>query len=469
MGKEKFIDRLEFLAKKFDIFETEGVLLEDKVSKLIDDGWEVKQLVDDRGNVLALIYNKDINGRIKKNVSVSLDVFSSIIEADPTTNKSCVQWMLNVFVRYLLDGQFETAIRFVVDDLPMANEYIKLFEANKNKKKFSDFCSVSYLNKHIKTPTDINQYKSLSQLFDAVDPFIKRDPSEMESLLLRFVDLKEAIIPIRDRKFTVYIPLSLDASVAFNGLANWCTAIPGNGRFKSYTTENKKPNGKDSNLYIIINNKLFQNESNEIYQIHFETNQIKDRNNASNVNIFESVISQSEALSNYFYNELIGMAKGVKSGIENNKYIDYLVKFGFCESLFEILDETTPIIKFMGNESKREIPRLPDMSRFKQLGQLILVEVHLTELHESIGKLDNLELLILTNNNIKSLPIEIGMMRKLIFLNIIGNKIDYIPDEIKWLDKSNGGSLFRIAVKKEDIGEDNYRKLKRLLPNVLIS
>ena len=467
MVETKSTDRLEFLAQKFDVFETEAVSLDAKLAELKANEYHINSLVNN-DSVLALICTKEINENIKTYVSVSLEVFSSIIAADPTGNKSCVQWMLNVFTRLLLKGEFENAKRFVIEDLPLANEYIKIFEGNKRKKKFKDFCSASYLNKHIQDPTDINQYKSLSQLFDAVDPFIVKNPTEMESLLQRFVDMKEAIMPIKDRKFTLFIPLSLAASVAFNGYANWCTTRPGNTMFKRYTSD-KRPDGKDSNLYIIINNKFFTEESNEMYQIHFETNQIKDRTNGSNVNIFESVISQSESLSNYFYDELMGMAKLVKTGLESNRYLDYLIKFGFCESLFEFIDADSPIIKFLGNENKREIPRLPDMSKFKSLDQLMLIEVKLSELHPSIGKLESLEMLILTNNNLKALPSEIGNLKMLTFLNITGNKIEFIPDEIKYLDKSNGGQLLRIAMKKEEIGEENYKKLKRLLPTTLLS
>ncbi len=55
------------------------------------------------------------------------------------------------------------------------------------------------------------------------------------------------------------------------------------------------------------------------------------------------------------------------------------------------------------------------------------------------------------------------------FINIIGNPIMDIPEEIKYLDKANGGSLNRIGVRKEDIGEENFKKLIRLLPSAIIS
>jgi Leucine-rich repeat (LRR) protein len=116
----------------------------------------------------------------------------------------------------------------------------------------------------------------------------------------------------------------------------------------------------------------------------------------------------------------------------------------------------------------REIPKMPDISKFSKLDQLIICNAKMHELHPSIGKLTNLEMLVLTENKIKSLPKEIGLLKNLTFLNLIGNPIQEIPNDITYLDKSNGGSLHRIAVKEEDIGPENYQKLKKLLPTALI-
>jgi hypothetical protein len=339
-----------------------------------------------------------------------------------------------------------------------------LFDINKRKKKFKELCNASYSLKNISDPTNIDQYKNLSQLFDAVDPFIEREPSAVERTLKKFVQSGQAIIPVQDRKFTLYIPKTTAASVVFANFANWCTVTKGNGMFNSYTRDYLKPNGKKSDIYIIINNKFFTGESDELYQIHFETNQLKDRQNGSNVSIFENVLAESEGITNYFYEELIGMAKGHKKGIENNKYLDYLIKFGFAESLFELIDNETPTIRFM----TREIPKMPDISKFSNLDQLIICNAKMHELHPSIGRLSKLEMLVLTENKIKTLPKEIGLLKNLTFLNLIGNPIQEIPNDIAYLDKSNGGSLHRIAVKEEDIGSENYQKLKKLLPTALI-
>jgi hypothetical protein len=250
-----------------DVFETENTKdVEAKIKNLKDDEFEVSTIASS-DTLLCLLSYKKVDNRMQKQVSISFDVFTSIIEADPTPNKSCVQWMLNVFTRLIKSGGTYTqvAIRFVIEDLPQASSYIALFESNKRKKRFKDFCSSSHILKHIVDPTDINQYTSLAQLFDAVDPFIERKPSEVESMMDRFVKLGQAEIPVRDRKFTLFIPKVRDANVIFDKFANWCTAKPENGMFRSYTENNRRPNGNKSSIYIIINNKFLFAPSSTIW------------------------------------------------------------------------------------------------------------------------------------------------------------------------------------------------------------
>jgi hypothetical protein len=280
----------------------------------------------------------------------------------------------------------------------------------------------------------------------------------------KFVDAGQAEIPVRDRKFTIFIPLTVDANIIFDKFSNWCTAKSGNGMFKSYTTNNKKPNGENSTIYIIIDNRFFSGELRDdyLYQLHFETNQLKNRKNSiANSSIFESVMLESENVSNYFYNELMGMCKAKKT-IKNNKYLDFLIRFGHTDTLFEMMDHNTPVIRFRD----KEVPKLPDMSQFKNLDILEIDNARMVELHPSVGSLEHLEYLIIPNNRIKQIPEEVSKLKNLLFINMVGNPITEIPDSIKYLDTSNGGSLHRMAIRTADIGENNYLKLKTLLPNV---
>lgn len=465
MKESTVTDRLTFLAKQFDIFDIskEGAL-EEKVKSLGREGYKTNIISTHMDDGLLAIVSIKTNEkeRTLKKVSVCSDVFAAMIAADPTTNKMYLQWMLNLFTRLLKEGKesIDVAIRLVNEDLPQAYAYLQLFEDNKRKKKFIELSKSSYVLKHVTDPTDINQYKSLAQLFDAIDPFIEREPSAVERTLYKFVDIGQAVIPVKDRKFTLYIPKTTAASVVFAKFASWCTAQENNGMFVSYTQNNKKPNGKNSDIYIIINNKFFTGESKDLFQIHFETRQLKDRHNTTFNNFYEHVIAESEGLKNFFYDELMIMAKEFKKGLDANLYIDYLVQFGFTESLFELYDENTPTIRLV----KREIPKIPDISRFKNLDQLIVMNASLVELHPSIGKLTNLEYLILSNNRIKTLPKEFGSLQNLEFINLVGNPITWFPEEIKYLDRCNGGKLERIGVSANLVGAENMKRLRELLP-----
>jgi len=475
MGKVDVADRLEFLAEKFDVFESDEKGVKIKTDELTESGVTIViPIMGNNDNVIALISNTETSGineeygeyvRVKSKISISYVIFKAMVDSDLTTNKQYTQWMLTTFYRLLKEKKFDASLRFAEEDLPLAKEYLELFETNKRKKKFKELCVSSFTLRNVKDPTNINQYKSLSQLYDAVDPFIDRDPSEMEKLMQRYVDAGQAEIPVRDRRFTLYMPKSRDANVIFSKFANWCTCNPGNGMFDNYTKNNKKPNGKLSDIYIIIDNRFFEGEleDNYLYQIHFETSQLKNRkqNGKGSGTFFGDVILKSEGIANFFNEELTTMAKASKD-ITNNLYIDYLIKFGWTEALFDIIEVYTPIIRF----SNRDVPKLPDISRFNQLNTLIINGAKLTELHPSIGSLGTLQELLLPDNKLTSLPKEIGKLKNLIMLNIKGNKIKDIPDEIKYLDKTNGGCLHRMVANRKEIGEDNYRKLKRLLPSV---
>tara|TARA_Y100000385_G_scaffold279813_1_gene329953 strand:- start:51 stop:1493 length:1443 start_codon:yes stop_codon:yes gene_type:complete len=475
----KSMDRLSFLSNKYNVFDNTEEGINSVISFLTDESRLIDTLTSKDNTIFALLSHKSINSKdgflsdIKQDirVDVSLSVFKMMIDSDPSKNKMYTQWMLNVFTRHIKNGKYDEAERFFNEDLPLAEEYLKIFEKNKRKKKFKNRSSNSFILKGVNDPSDINQYKSLSQLYDAVDPFIDKDPSNMERLMNEFVDNGKAEMPVRDRRFTLFIPKCKEASLIFGEFTGWCTAKNGGSMFEHYSgkLQYRKPNGNKSDLYIIIDNRFFSGElkTNYLYQIHFESSQVKNRLQKGNSSDFyNDVIVNSEGISNFLYNELIEMAKGYKdkktfNNHQDNNYIKYLINFGWTEALFEIIESYTPIIRF----NDRNIVRLPDMSRFKNLNTLIIKNCKLTKLDSSIGKLDSLQELLLPNNNISELPKEVGNLKKLLFINIIGNQIKIIPDEIKYLDKSNGGSLHRIAFDADKLSRDNYLKLKKLLPS----
>jgi len=481
--------RLEFLAKKFKIFDIEDgeeMLLENKRDLEIDPtGIKlIGEYSGNRNNILLYII-KHTPGTENKmgyiDYLISSDVFTNIIIADPTENKSNVQWMLQTFLNLIKTDKRE-AIRFVTEDLGMANTYLELFEANKRKKRFKEMAIKNEKRKWLlanrgKTeddwekvgynPSDITQYKSLSQLFDSVDPFRERSHSDLEDAMNRFVHIGEADIDYRDRFWTVFVPKTKEANCVMENFGNWCTAQPNQGMFASYVENERQPNGEPSKIYVIINNDLFEGKSVETYQIHFESKQIKDRTNGSNVDLYDLIFDKphGEGIHEYFHAELDRMARESKQPITENLYIDYLIKFGFTDSLFDYLDSDVLTINFNGNKT---IPKLPDLSRFTNVDQLLIMNVGLREIHPSVYNLSNLEYLSFHNNKLTSIPSGIGKLKKLRLLNIKGNQITDIPEDISELDNTRGGNLYRVSVDMENVGEETIKKLKKLLPTTII-
>jgi hypothetical protein len=478
--EEKIEKRLEFLAENYNVYDKEQLeaFILEKVNgvdaegnptnrelKLVTVGDSTK--VESK-NLATVIITTSINeekgiAKVKRKVMINEEVFIRMIAADPTPNKIYLQWMLNVFTGLLKDDRIEDAIRFGAEDLVQANEYLILFDGNKRKRVFTELASKNYSLEGLTDYGNINQYEDLGQLFDAVVPFIERDASALERAMQKFVDSGQAEIPVKDRNYTLFVPLTRDANVVFDSHAGWCTAKKGNGMFDSYTSR-QTPLGNRSKIFIIINNDYFTGESDEMYQIHFESRQLRAANNGANQNIYENVISKSKALANYFYSELMPLAKAYGTSGKDNYYVDYLLQFGFSDVLFDMLDINQIAIKFRD----RMITKMPDMSRFKNVEMMYLGAVGLVELNSSIAKLDKLSFIAVPENKLKTLPKEIGQCKSLVFMNLVGNKIQEIPDEIAQLDRSNGGMLYRISVRKSDIGEENYSKLQRLLPNVAL-
>jgi len=476
MKKDKSLDRLSFLAEKFNVFDDTKEGIKDINDHLEANGYVYLPLKSN-DDIYAFTSHKPITHKSELidlnnhqvRVDISFTLFNTIVNSDPSSNNMYTQWMLTVFTRYLKDNNEAEAIRFVFEDLPLASNYLNIFEKNKRKNKFKEFCKNNFALRNVKDPLNINQYKSLSELYDAVDPFIEKDPSNIEKLINDFVEKGKAIIPYRDRKFTLYIPKVEEASFIFDEFVGWCTAKKSGSMFSHYRNDAKylRPDGKESDIYIVIDNRFFSGElkTNYLYQIHFESKQVKDRIQRVESDFLGDVLTKCDGINKFFYSELMGLAKA-KANKSNgvNVYVDLLVSFGWTEALFDIIEEYTPIIRFVD----RKVPKLPDMTKFKNLNTLILCNSGLREIHPSIGELTSLEELLLPNNLLTELPSEIGKLKNLVFININGNKITKIPDEIKYLDKKNGGNLYRISFNRDEIGEANYNKLKELLPTTKI-
>lgn len=459
--------RLNFLRNKFNVIPDE----------------EYEQLLKEKGVIPQHTSLEDLKGRHAKYYASPEEIvypeatFEKIIGADPTKNQMYVQWLMNILnskveVGRDLDAN-NTANIFLTEDLPKTRENLELYEGNKRKKRFKEMCAKNYALRNVDDATNINQYHSLDELFAAVYPFKPVvDMSDLEKQMEYFVSIGEAELPVKDEAYTVFIPKTLRASELFS-FTNWCTGTKGNTMFKHYTTNNKKPDGNPSDLYIVIDNGFLRGENENIYQIHFETGQIMDKKDVVYKNLRYDILDKNISVRNFFYDTLYNFVKtsynkekgedgAYMFGKNGSCYVKYSLQFGFGEILFDVMPDDTPTLSFI----ECSIDQLPNLSRFKKVKTLYFDQVQLTSLNETFFTSPEVTMVSIPRNKISKLPESIGNCKKLVFMNLKGNPIGYVPDTIKYLDPSRGGLLEKIAIDTEN--KDVIAKLKKLLPNVVI-
>ena len=282
------------------------------------------------------------NRKGKQSIKLTDLIFEDIVDADPSSNKQYVQWMIKVFMSHIKEGEVEQAIRFLSEDLPEANEFLEVFDRVKNKKVFKR--SAPNRPNAPQNVTDINQYSSLAQLYSVVSPFVGMEDddedgdgeSKLWKKLKKYIDLGEARLAYRDNDVMVYMPQTLEASCDPLGpLASWCTRRSGNSYFDTYR-QKKKPDGSLSDYYVVMPKKLFDgDDEGGVFplQIHFESNQLHDKNNSSieRSGKLEEILNRFSGLKDFFKRELgalveMDVTKG--TGLMDSSYIKYLNMFG---------------------------------------------------------------------------------------------------------------------------------------------
>jgi hypothetical protein len=135
----------------------------------------IEPIEDHNGLDIAYIIK---NKKGKQSIKLSEQIFNDIVEADPSSNKQYVQWMVQVFMRHINEGDIEQAIRFLSEDLPEANEFLTVFDSVKNKKLFKR--AAPNRPNAPQDVTNINQYNDLAHLYSVVSPFIGANDEEDE-------------------------------------------------------------------------------------------------------------------------------------------------------------------------------------------------------------------------------------------------------------------------------------------------
>jgi hypothetical protein len=375
------------------------------------------------------------NNKGKQSVKLTDEIFNDIVEADPSRNKQYVQWMIQVFLRHISDGDIEQAIRFLTEDLPEASEFLTIFDDVKNKKVFKR--SAPNRPNAPQNVTDINQYTSLAQLYSVVSPFIGASDEESEDgesplwkKLKKYIDLGEAKLVYRDGDVLIYSPLTIESSCDPLGpLASWCTRREGNTYFDSYRRNNPKPDGSTSDYYVIMPKNLFNgDDEGNTYplQFHFESNQLHDKNNSSieRSSKLSEVLSRFPGMREFFKKELgklveMDVVKG--TGLMDSSYIKYLNMFGGkAEEVIsgEVYQKGVDNIKKLASQQKVPLQQNKYlkwlMENTENVEILDYLDPEVTESLDfsnmSLGKLPNMskfhkvDRITANNCNLKSLP-----------------------------------------------------------------
>jgi hypothetical protein len=415
------------------------------------------------------------NKKGKSKVVLTDEIFTDIVDADPTRKKEFVQWMVTVFMRHLKDGEIDQAIRFITEDLPEANEFLGVFDRVRKKKSFKrDAPNRPNAPQNV---ADITQYNDLAQLYSVVSPFMGDDDDEnaLWNKIKKHLDLGNAKLAYRDNDVLVYMPQTLESSCEplGGGVASWCTANQNalnsshdSSWYAKYRRNNPKPDGSLSDYYVVMPKTLFDGKDEGMFplQFHFESGQLHDKNNKSiERSELPSLISKYPGLTKFFRKELGALATGdIKngSGLMDSKYLTYLTKFGgdikdviddevwdagvasirklaseqqgalqnnkYLKWLMEntegviitdYLDRTMGTIDF----SDMQLKELPDLSEFTNLSRLSANNCGLTTLPTRNLLPDNIEVMSLVNNQLSVVPLDGWETLTNLFVANLGN------------------------------------------------
>jgi hypothetical protein len=381
------------------------------------------------------------------------DVASASVE-DMTSDKIKVgkytQWMLNRFVKPQLTNEDGEPLevgseeykrdateyrRHFMEDLPQFKELLTKYDrfkgsladdSKKNIDNVKSFTELAQLDvKYGDTTVELGAYRGKKVKKDAGTAVNKNFDIPGAEILK--VGSEYTLIRISDKG-----SLGSKAASYFGGYSggidrgetNWCTAAENSSHSQTY--RNQGP------LYIFIANDdkgqvgEVTGLPTERYQIHFPTDQFKNRNQYSrdgNIPIVEWLNGKWSEFKEILKPEF---AKGfVKPNTENVeiKYPGtatgkFVALYGFDE-LFEVLPESITRLNILNTSNERIVLNIPDsITRFKSL-KAILFENVIDKVPDSICQLQSLMILALPNNpDLKSLPECIMNLPKLTFVNV---------------------------------------------------
>ena len=213
---------------------------------------------------------------------ISDEAFDLIVKADPTSLSAqrigkYSKWLLKLYQtmpKYLQEV-------FIKEDLYKATTYITALS------NYKHLLPVKQRN--------IFNYKNLTDLYDAVNPFLTADAPITHGDEIKAIK-QGAEKVYEDERWTVIIPRTWEASQLYGAHTQWCTASNSSPNyFNRYSGEGP--------LFINIDK-----QTNQKYQFHFESQSFMDERDYSISKPVFATINATEGLIQFYHN-YVGEAK----------------------------------------------------------------------------------------------------------------------------------------------------------------
>lgn len=229
-----------------------------------------------------------------KRKEVPEDVFYNIANADPTKGDDTMGDYTDWMIRLYRKGDLKK------EDLPKATEYLKAF--HKFKKRIEK--------------KDIGQYKSLSELGDAVQSYIDNpDQATSKSDEIRRIKARGAELVYEDEKWVVIVPKTEEAAIYYGKGTKWCTAATETKNYFNFYNN-------DGPLYININK-----QTGEKFQFHFESSQFKDESDIQIKNPIAVKIGLTNGLIDFYTKKCGDLADKLLVGIKYKIFVEGLPNY----------------------------------------------------------------------------------------------------------------------------------------------
>lgn len=207
---------------------------------------------------------------LKHYPTIPVAEFYQIICSD-TVSTNLEREKLGMYAKWLLVRYRKNQL--LLEDLYKTYEYFPVFDRLRLSNRL--------------TVKDINKYKSLAEIYEAINPFLEQELEASKGELERLIKKNQAIKLYEDERFIVIHPKTHSAGVLYGRGTRWCTTSPDTQIFENYNSKGK--------LYIIIDK-----ERKRKYQFHFETDSFADESDKLLPITFFNHMDATEGLVTFF-------------------------------------------------------------------------------------------------------------------------------------------------------------------------